>query len=130
MEPPCAGTTSKTTFGDGQGHLTHQLPSFCEAIETLDYAEGRLLPAHPAAAQSTEAEAYAALTLGVRDYLGKNGFPSALIGMSGGVDSALTLAIAVDALGAARVRAVMMPSPYTARALRRNRHRARHADLR
>ncbi|MBP9218258.1 MAG: NAD+ synthase [Sterolibacterium sp.] len=100
---------------DGQGHLTHQLPSFCEAIETLDYAEGRLLPAHPAAAQSTEAEAYAALTLGVRDYLGKNGFPSALIGMSGGVDSALTLAIAVDALGADRVRAVMMPSPYTAR---------------
>ena len=49
----------------------------------------------------------------MRDYLGKNGFPGALIGLSGGIDSALTLAIAVDALGADRVRAVMMPSQYT-----------------
>ena len=61
-----------------------------------------------------EAEVYEALKLGVRDYLGKNGFPGAIIGLSGGIDSALTLAIAVDALGADRVRAVMMPSPYTA----------------
>ncbi len=51
--------------------------------------------------------------LGTRDYLGKNGFPGALIGLSGGIDSALTLAIAVDALGADKVRAVMMASPYT-----------------
>jgi NAD+ synthase (glutamine-hydrolysing) len=50
----------------------------------------------------------------VRDYICKNGFPGALIGLSGGVDSALVLAVAVDALGADRVRAVMMPSPYTA----------------
>jgi NAD+ synthase (glutamine-hydrolysing) len=50
----------------------------------------------------------------VRDYIGKNGFPGAIIGLSGGVDSALVLAIAVDALGADRVRTVMMPSPYTA----------------
>jgi NAD+ synthase (glutamine-hydrolysing) len=50
----------------------------------------------------------------VRDYVGKNGFPGAIIGLSGGVDSALTLAIAVDALGKDNVRAVMMPSPYTA----------------
>jgi len=63
---------------------------------------------------SAEAEVYEALKLGVHDYLGKNGFPGALIGLSGGIDSALTLAIAVDALGAERVRAVMMPSPYTA----------------
>jgi len=61
-----------------------------------------------------EAQVYSALVLGVRDYLGKNGFPGAIIGLSGGVDSALTLAIAVDALGADKVRAVMMPSPYTA----------------
>ncbi|MFC3109638.1 NAD+ synthase [Undibacterium arcticum] len=61
-----------------------------------------------------EAQVYQALVLGVRDYIGKNGFPSVLIGLSGGVDSALTLAVAVDALGADRVRAVMMPSPYTA----------------
>jgi NAD+ synthase (glutamine-hydrolysing) len=63
---------------------------------------------------SLEAQVYAALVLGVRDYLGKNGFPGAIIGLSGGVDSALVLAIAVDALGADKVRAVMMPSPYTA----------------
>jgi NAD+ synthase (glutamine-hydrolysing) len=63
---------------------------------------------------SSEAPAWAALVVGVRDYIGKNGFPGALIGLSGGVDSALTLAIAVDALGPERVRAVMMASPYTA----------------
>jgi NAD+ synthase (glutamine-hydrolysing) len=63
---------------------------------------------------SIEAQIYKALVLGVRDYIGKNGFPGAIIGLSGGVDSALTLAVAVDALGADRVRAVMMPSPYTA----------------
>ena len=87
-----------------------------------------------------EAQAWAALVTGVRDYLGKNGFPGAIIGLSGGIDSALVLAIAVDALGADRVRAVMMPSPYTAdiswldaremaraagRALRRDRRSAR-----
>ena len=64
--------------------------------------------------QSQEAEVYAALKLGVQDYIGKNGFPGALLGLSGGIDSALTLAIAADALGADRVRAVMMPSQYTA----------------
>jgi len=61
-----------------------------------------------------EAQAWAALVTGVRDYIGKNGFPGAIIGLSGGVDSALVLAVAVDALGADRVRTVMMPSPYTA----------------
>jgi NAD+ synthase (glutamine-hydrolysing) len=55
-----------------------------------------------------------ALVLGVRDYIGKNGFPGALLGLSGGIDSALVLAVAVDALGKDKVRAVMMPSPYTA----------------
>jgi len=63
---------------------------------------------------SLEQAVYSALTLGVRDYLGKNGFPGALLGLSGGIDSALTLAVAVDALGADKVHAVMMPSPYTA----------------
>ena len=52
--------------------------------------------------------------LGVRDYVGKNRFPGVILGLSGGIDSALTLAVAVDALGADKVRAVMMPSPYTA----------------
>ncbi|MEX2453584.1 MAG: NAD+ synthase [Rhodospirillaceae bacterium] len=56
---------------------------------------------------------YAAMMLGLRDYVGKSGFPGVIIGLSGGIDSALTAAVAVDALGADRVRCVMMPSPYT-----------------
>ena len=99
---------------DGQGRLTHQLPAFVEALEFVDYADGQLLPGLRVEPPSREAEVYAALKLGVADYLGKNGFPGAIIGLSGGIDSALTLAIAVDALGAERVRAVMMPSPWTA----------------
>ena len=63
---------------------------------------------------SNEADLWHALVLGVRDYIGKNGFPAVLLGLSGGIDSALVLAIAVDALGKDRVRTVMMPSPYTA----------------
>ena len=77
--------------------------------------QGALQLSGPVAAlRGTEADLWDALVLGVRDYLGKNGFPGALLGLSGGIDSALVLAIAVDALGADRVRAVMMPSPYTA----------------
>ncbi len=64
--------------------------------------------------QSVEAQAYQAVVLGVRDYVTKNHFPGVIIGLSGGVDSALVLAIAVDALGADKVRAVMMASRYTA----------------
>ncbi|MFZ9286012.1 MAG: NAD+ synthase [Burkholderiaceae bacterium] len=67
-----------------------------------------------ASAGNNDAELWDALVLGVRDYIGKNGFPGAIIGLSGGIDSALVLAVAVDALGRDRVRAVMMPSPYTA----------------
>jgi NAD+ synthase (glutamine-hydrolysing) len=64
--------------------------------------------------RDAEAQLWDALVLGVRDYIGKNGFPGAILGLSGGIDSALVLAIAVDALGKDKVRAVMMPSPYTA----------------
>ena len=99
---------------DGTGRLTHQLPAFVEALEFVDYADGQILPGNVAATPTREAALWSALTLGVTDYLGKNGFPGAIIGLSGGVDSALTLAIAVDALGADKVRAVMMPSPWTA----------------
>jgi len=56
---------------------------------------------------------YRAMVLGLRDYVGKNGFPGVLIGLSGGIDSALSAAVAVDALGPERVHCVMMPSPYT-----------------
>jgi len=72
------------------------------------------LIANTAPARSREADLWDALVLGVRDYLGKNGFPGAILGLSGGIDSALVLAVAVDALGADKVRTVMMPSPYTA----------------
>jgi NAD+ synthetase len=99
---------------DSEGRLTHQLPSFVEALERVDYVDGKLLPGTCAEPLSREAELWSVLKLGVADYLGKNGFPGAIIGLSGGIDSALTLAIAVDALGADKVRAVMMPSPYTA----------------
>lgn len=64
--------------------------------------------------QTDDADLWDALVLGVRDYLGKNGFPGALLGLSGGIDSALVLAIAVDAIGADKIHTVMMPSPYTA----------------
>jgi NAD+ synthetase len=99
---------------DAAGKVVRQLPSFVEQVSLVEYAEGKLLPGEIAAQQSEEAAAYAALVLGVHDYVGKNGFPGVLLGLSGGIDSALTLCIAVDALGADKVRAVMMPSPYTA----------------
>lgn len=72
------------------------------------------IEAHVAPEKSAESDLWDAMVLGVRDYVGKNGFPGALLGLSGGIDSALVLAIAVDALGADKVRTVMMPSPYTA----------------
>jgi NAD+ synthase (glutamine-hydrolysing) len=99
---------------DAAGRVTHQLPAFEESVAIIEYSAGHLLPGGVSPPLTLEAEVYEALKLGVRDYLGKNGFPGAIIGLSGGIDSALTLAIAVDALGADRVRAVMMPSPYTA----------------
>jgi NAD+ synthase (glutamine-hydrolysing) len=78
-------------------------------------ARGRLAPrpGNVAAELSDEASVYRALTLGVRDYVGKHGFPGVVMGLSGGIDSALTLAIAVDALGRENVHAVMMPSRFT-----------------
>ncbi len=99
---------------DRDGALCYQAESFVERVEVLRYEAGAWLGGGMAQARTLEAEAYEALRVGVRDYLGKNRFPGAIIGLSGGIDSALTLAIAVDALGADRVRAVMMPSPYTA----------------
>jgi NAD+ synthetase len=99
---------------DGTGTLTHQLPSFEEALGMVTLTDGVPRPGDIAAPLSLEAEVYRALQLGVRDYVGKNGFPGVLLGLSGGVDSALTLAVAADALGPDRVRAIMMPSQYTA----------------
>ena len=97
-----------------QGQVQLRLPQFEEDIGLIDYVDGDLQPSTLAEAISEEAEAYQALVVGVRDYIGKSGFKGAIIGLSGGIDSALTLCVAVDALGAERVHAVMMPSPYTA----------------
>jgi NAD+ synthetase len=99
---------------DSRGTVCCQLPQFEEALAVVELIDGELQPGTIVPAPCLEAEVYQALVLGVRDYLGKNGFPGAIIGLSGGIDSALTLCVAVDALGADRVRAVMMPSPYTA----------------
>jgi NAD+ synthase (glutamine-hydrolysing) len=98
---------------DSRGEIVVRAPMFEEAVTLLDVtadtARGELVPL-----PGLEAQAWAALVTGVRDYVGKNGFPGVIIGLSGGIDSALVLALAVDALGAQQVRAVMMPSPYTA----------------
>jgi NAD+ synthase (glutamine-hydrolysing) len=99
---------------DARGIVRARAPIFEESLLLVDVAADGELLGPLASLPSLEAQAWAALVTGVRDYLGKNGFPGAIIGLSGGIDSALVLAIAVDALGADKVRAVMMPSPYTA----------------
>ncbi|HEU4818523.1 NAD+ synthase [Janthinobacterium sp.] len=99
---------------DAAGTICAQLRHFEEDLQLVEFDGATPVPQPLATPLTTEAQVYQALVLGVRDYIGKNGFPGVLIGMSGGVDSALTLAIAVDALGADKVRAVMMPSQFTA----------------
>jgi NAD+ synthase (glutamine-hydrolysing) len=102
---------------NADGAVAARAPSFKEALFGVDVelAHGATLCSGATEpVRSAEADLWDALVLGVRDYLGKNRFPGALLGLSGGIDSALVLAIAVDALGADKVRAVMMPSPYTA----------------
>ena len=100
------------------GELTLTLPHFKESLSLIEFKQdqgiGDLVKNTISPVTSIEAQVYEALVLGVKDYLNKNDFPGAIIGLSGGVDSALVLAIAVDALGADKVRAVMMPSRYTA----------------
>jgi NAD+ synthase (glutamine-hydrolysing) len=102
---------------DGQGTVVMRAPGFEERTCMVEFAriDGRAqpLPGPVAAELSDVATVYHALVLGVRDYVTKHGFPGVVMGLSGGVDSALTLAIAADALGPARVHAVMMPSRYT-----------------
>ncbi|MGS0744102.1 NAD+ synthase [Glaciimonas sp. GG7] len=100
---------------DQQGEVTAQLKHAQEDLQIVEFdGASPLTTMSVIAPLSLEAQVYQALVLGVRDYIGKNGFPSVLLGLSGGVDSALVLAIAVDALGADKVRCIMMPSPYTA----------------
>ena len=103
---------------DADGQVVMRAPPFEEGTWVVEFtrdSRGRIVPSRGtvAAELSDEASVYSALVLGVRDYVGKHRFPGVVMGLSGGVDSALTLAIAVDALGSDRVQAVMMPSRYT-----------------
>ena len=102
---------------DADGSVVGRAESFVEAslvVEARREGHALHLAAEVAAERTPQADLWHALVLGVRDYIGKNGFPGVLLGLSGGIDSALVLAVAVDALGKDRVRTVMMPSPYTA----------------
>ncbi|HEY0766776.1 MAG TPA: NAD+ synthase [Steroidobacteraceae bacterium] len=103
---------------DAQGQVVMRAPAFEQGTYVTHFvrdARGRVIPqaGEVAPELSDEASVYGALVLGVRDYVGKHGFPGVVMGLSGGIDSALTLAIAVDALGKDSVQAVMMPSRYT-----------------
>jgi NAD+ synthase (glutamine-hydrolysing) len=102
---------------DAAGRIVWRAPSFAEGLYAVDFecapdpvpVRGEIVPE-----RSEEDSVYEALVLGVRDYVEKNGFNGVVIGLSGGIDSALTLCVAVDALGPERVQAVMMPSRFTA----------------
>ena len=121
---------------DREGEVVLRAPAFTESLSFVELTRDspgaplRVSVAPPSAAAassiavappsiavapplSADAEVYEALVMGVRDYVGKHRFPGVVLGLSGGIDSALTLTIAVDALGAERVQAVMMPSRYT-----------------
>ncbi len=99
---------------DGDGSLAQQLPAWHETVAIVDFDGARPKAVRGALDPRLEPHVYDALVLGVRDYVRKNRFPGVLLGLSGGVDSALTLAVAVDALGREMVRALMLPSPYNA----------------
>jgi len=103
---------------DAQGRPAARLPDYTEGVDVVEAdGSGAVRPVSRHAdvkPYCLEEQVWNALVLAVRDYLGKNGFPGAIIGLSGGIDSAVVLAVAVDALGAANVRTVMMPSRYTA----------------
>ena len=97
--------------------LKAKLASFREEVATIEFRRGpkgwECQPAAIAPELSDIESIYQAMMLGLRDYVNKTGFPSVVIGLSGGVDSALTAAVAADALGPERVHTLMMPSPYT-----------------
>jgi NAD+ synthase (glutamine-hydrolysing) len=115
----CTGGQDELVF-DGasfainrDGRVGYQALEFAETLDLVRAADGEITgEVHPG--MSEAASVYRALVVALGDYVNKNNFPGVLLGLSGGVDSALTLAIAVDALGADRVEAVMMPSEYTA----------------
>lgn len=105
---------------NANAEVAARAPAFQECLQTISVQNNQgpeglqISGTEVSASNSWEEDLWHALVLGIRDYLGKNGFPGAILGLSGGIDSALVLALAVDALGADNVHAVMMPSPYTA----------------
>jgi NAD+ synthase len=99
---------------DGQQIV--RLPDWDEAVVCLDWARGRgFAPGTKQMPDLYEEEIYHAMLVGLRDYVGRNRFPGVVLGLSGGIDSALSAAVAVDALGAERVWCVMLPSRFTSR---------------
>jgi NAD+ synthase (glutamine-hydrolysing) len=102
---------------DATGRLVHRAPAFEESLSCVDASQAgrdaQLEPESLAPLMSAEESVYRAIVAGVRDYVDKHHFSGVVLGLSGGVDSALVLAIACDALGPDRVHAVMLPSRYT-----------------
>jgi NAD+ synthase (glutamine-hydrolysing) len=102
---------------DAEGQVRFRAPAFSEGLYVVELERGpdgvEIAPGEIAPIPAETASVYEALLMGTRDYVDKNGFDGIVLGLSGGVDSALTLCVAVDALGADRVHAVMMPSRYT-----------------
>ncbi len=117
----CVGGQDELVFDgasmvvDRSGAINYQAPAFAEHLGVVEFDKSLniLRPQHQPLPEE-DASVYQALVLAIRDYVRKNGFNGVVIGLSGGVDSALVLALAVDALGAEAVEAVMMPSRYTA----------------
>ncbi len=118
-----AGASKIINISSGSNdQLVYQLPSWQETVIQVQWQNRKLTVLeerglelfNEASTQEKIADTYQALVVGLRDYINKNGFKGVLLGLSGGIDSALTLAIAVDALGAKAVTAVMMPFTYTA----------------
>lgn len=102
---------------DRKGVITTHAPEFESTLVCVDFECGATIEPLPGVVSEPlpeDASIYQALVIGIRDYVNKNGFQGAVLGLSGGIDSALTLALAVDALGADRVEAILMPSRYTA----------------
>ncbi len=102
-----------STAVDADGRVSFAAPLFEEGVYALHYADGRWLGGSVRDEAPVEAIVYRGLVQSVRDYVNRNGFPGALVGMSGGIDSALVAAIAADALGPERVWGVSLPSRYT-----------------
>ena len=102
---------------NGDGALAVHMPDFEEALWRTEWLRGSdgwyCVDGRKARIAQFPEDVYRAMMMGLRDYVDRNGFPGVILGMSGGIDSALSAAVAVDALGADRVRCVMLPSKYT-----------------